>query len=243
MDCKRTWLGTLLPLVATAVTATSVTAAPATRPAPPATAPAQPGRGDVVLDRVLPEVSFNGVGLDDAIDFYRDVSGATFDVNWEALQAAGVKKDAPVTIKLTNIKLPRALQLVLESAGGKQARLHASVEDGRVLVTTWDDYVARYTEERDYEVRDLIVPADAAHKTLPGDDLVGLIQDSIAPATWVSVGGKPGVIKEKEGRLTVTQTRENQRLVEDLIGQVRKRRQHLAAAASQPVAPATRPAR
>jgi hypothetical protein len=222
-----------------ALTAASLTAAPATQLARPATAPSAPHGNDTIdrgpmFDRVLPEVVFNGVGLDDAIDFLRDVSGAAFDVNWEALQAAGVKKDAAVTLKLSNVKFPRALQLVLESVGGKQARLHASVEDGRVLVTTWDDYVAHYTVEREYDVRDLLAPADAGHKAMPGDDLVGLIQDSIAPASWVSAGGKPGVIKEKEGRLTVTQTRENHRLIEDLIGQVRRRR---TAAATQPAAP------
>jgi len=196
-----------------------------------------------MLDRTLPEVAFNGVGLDDAIDFFRDVSGAKVEVNWEALQAAAIRKDAPVTIKLTNVKFPRAMQLVLESVAGKQARLHASVEDGRVLVTTLDDYVARYTEDRDYDVRDLIAPANAAHKAVPGDDIVGLIQDNIAPNSWVSAGGKPGVIKEKEGRLTVTQTRENHRLIEDLIRQVRERRRQMAADPKAASRPATRASR
>lgn len=248
MPIRRVCLGILPALGSWMFAAASATADSTTFPS---SAPAQPGKNDVVvdrspmLDRVLPDSAFNGVGLDDAIDYLRDVSGATFDVNWEALQAAGVKKDAPVTIKLSNVKFPRALQLVLESVGGKQARLHASPEDGRILVTTWDDYVARYTEERDYDVHDLIGPAEAGHKPVAGDDFVGLIQDSIAPASWVSAGGKPGVIKEKEGRLSVIQTRENHRLIEDLIGQVRRRRAAAVTqpATSRPLTPATRPGR
>src|SRR3982751_5490021 len=45
------------------------------------------------LNRLLPEVKFQGQTLKDCIDFLRDISGANLHVNWRALEAAGVGAD------------------------------------------------------------------------------------------------------------------------------------------------------
>ena len=42
------------------------------------------------LSRTLPEISFDGNSLGDVIDFLHDVTGQAIDVNWQALDAAGV---------------------------------------------------------------------------------------------------------------------------------------------------------
>ena len=60
------------------------------------------------LDATLPEVKFDGVGLGDAIDFLRDVSGANIVVNWRALEGDGVSKDTTINVKLLAISLRRA---------------------------------------------------------------------------------------------------------------------------------------
>jgi len=42
-----------------------------------------------------------------ALDFMRDVSGANITVNWKALEASGMTRDAQVNLHLTGITLAR----------------------------------------------------------------------------------------------------------------------------------------
>lgn len=58
-----------------------------------------------VLNRPLPEVHFSAIKFSDAIDFLRDVSGTNLYVDWRALETAGVKRDAPLTLKVRDIPL------------------------------------------------------------------------------------------------------------------------------------------
>src|SRR3954451_10431366 len=67
------------------------------------------------VDRRCPSVTFAGQELADVLDFLRDVSGAVIYVDWRTLQAAGVKKDAPVAVKLDGMKWRSALDAVLRS--------------------------------------------------------------------------------------------------------------------------------
>jgi hypothetical protein len=73
------------------------------------------------LFRTLPEVTFDGVGFADATDFLRDVSGANVFVDWIHLEKAGVDRNAPVSVKLRNVKFSGALQAICDSAGKGKA--------------------------------------------------------------------------------------------------------------------------
>jgi beta-lactamase regulating signal transducer with metallopeptidase domain len=85
------------------------------------------------LARVLPEVRFDGVALGDVIDFLRDVSGVTINVHWKELEAAGVDRNAPVTLRLREASFGQALQLVLFTTAPDKSPEFAA-EDGRVLI-------------------------------------------------------------------------------------------------------------
>lgn len=213
---------------------------PASQPlAPPASQPA----ANPALARKLPEVKFNGVGLGDALDFITDVSGLAVEVNWDALRAAGVDRDVPVRASLRDVTIGKALAEVLDQAAGPRVKLHAAVGDRKIAVTTWDDYVAHNTEDREYDLLPLL-PAAARGD---GDDarklrsvfvgqITQIIKESVSPRTWDTAGGKPGAIKEKDGKLTVTQTKENQKQIAEVLGQLRegwKRRN----AATRPATP------
>jgi len=105
-------------------------AAPATMPtaAPVAAQPVEDPRNAValaLLDR-FSEVKFDSVGFADVIDFLRDVSGANIFVNWRALEAAEIDRNAPVTARLSNVKFGKALDLILQDVGGARGRSASS---------------------------------------------------------------------------------------------------------------------
>jgi hypothetical protein len=72
-----------------------------------------------VLDKRLPDVRLDAVGLADSIDFLRDVTGANIFVNWRDLEANGTDRNAPVTIRLRGVRFGDTLMLMLESLPGK----------------------------------------------------------------------------------------------------------------------------
>ena len=108
------------------------------------------------LDKRLPEINFTGQGLADVVDFFRDVSGANIFVNWRALEAAGINKDAAVNAHLKDIRFSKALQTVLDNTGGGNVKLTYATGDGVLTITTGDD-LARSVVTRVYDIRDLLV--------------------------------------------------------------------------------------
>lgn len=107
------------------------------------------------LNASLPEVKFDGVALGDALDFLRDVSGINMTVNWKALEAAGVTKDMPVTLRLRNISARKALEMVLDGAAGSD-KLTYDVDEGVVEVTT-KELADQRMITKVYPIEDLIM--------------------------------------------------------------------------------------
>ncbi|MDB5332971.1 MAG: hypothetical protein JWP03_4122, partial [Phycisphaerales bacterium] len=84
------------------------------------------------LDRQLPEVQFDGVGLGDAVDFLHDVSGANLFVNWKVLAAAGMERNTPVSARLRNVKFAQALATVLDAVHGRE-RVTYAIEGNAIV--------------------------------------------------------------------------------------------------------------
>ncbi|MGD1275976.1 MAG: hypothetical protein ABR964_01980 [Tepidisphaeraceae bacterium] len=87
------------------------------------------------LETALPEVKFNNTPLADALDFLRDASGANILVDWKALEAAKVARDAPVTLTLHSVKMEKVLSLILAQAAGGEV-LSFYVEDNIIQITS-----------------------------------------------------------------------------------------------------------
>jgi hypothetical protein len=81
--------------------------------------PAQPSNAAIQtqLARPLPVVKFSGVALSDVVSFMRDVTGVSIDVNWEALEAAGVTPNTTVSLDATNLRVGEALTALLGTGG------------------------------------------------------------------------------------------------------------------------------
>jgi len=87
------------------------------------------------LNTPLPESKFTGVGLGDAIDFIRDVSGANIVVNSKALAEVNVTPDTPVNLRLYNVTVRKVLTTLLQQAGGGD-QLTFVASDGVIEITT-----------------------------------------------------------------------------------------------------------
>jgi hypothetical protein len=120
---------------------------------------ATPARADGVVSRQLatrlPELNFQGVTLNDALDFMRDVSGANITVNWKALEAGGMTKDAQVNLHLTGITLRKALDMLLTEASGGDTITYV-VDQGVIEITT-RDLADHMMTTRVYPVEDLLM--------------------------------------------------------------------------------------
>ena len=77
--------------------------------------PAQPSNAAIQtrLARPLPVVQFPGVAPGDVVSFVRDVTGTSTDVNWPALEAAGVTPNTTVSLDATNARIGEALTALL----------------------------------------------------------------------------------------------------------------------------------
>ncbi len=114
-----------------------------------------------LLERRLPEIRFERVSLEDAIDFLRDLTGANIYVNWGALQAATIDTSTPVTARLRDVRLSKALQVILQDAGSvpvPRVQLDYTVEDGVITISTAEDLAQNAVFiPRTYDLNDLLL--------------------------------------------------------------------------------------
>ena len=107
-----------------------------------------------MLDQTIPELKFNGSALKDCIEFLRDVTNANIVVNWKSIEAAGVSQDSPISMRLRDVSLRKALQMVLsEATGGDTLSFYMS--EGIIHITT-KEQTDKQMITRLYPVEDLI---------------------------------------------------------------------------------------
>ncbi|WP_428389059.1 hypothetical protein [Mucisphaera sp.] len=122
-----------------------------------------PGGGDtegtrntIRLLRQDISVTFDQNTFESVIDQLQILTGANFFVNWNALEIAGIDRDALVSLNLNNVSAERVLRLVLQQLSNDFERLAFSVIDGVVTVSTELD-LRSVSELRVYDIRDLLV--------------------------------------------------------------------------------------
>jgi len=166
-------------------------------------------------------VNFDKVGLSDALEFLRDVSGANIAIQWKALEAAGVDRAAPVTMRARNPKFSTALKAILSDAGGDAVKLGFEIEDGVIVITTAEE-LSKNTTVEVYDIRDLVMSKDEKANEEHANELMKMFEKMIDPNSWTANGGSAGAIKHLKGQLIVTQTKENHRKVVQLLDKLRE---------------------
>jgi len=190
-----------------------------------------------VLDQQMGSLAFDRTPLKEVLASFGKQVGVTINVDWKNVATLGVFPETPISAKLRNIKLSKAMQIILESTRpiqpiGRWWHFELS-EDGSIFITTWARYVQLNTVTLVYNVRDLLDPGPVCttfshppavlHHELAAQ-VEHLITDTIDPDSWTDIGGTPGAIGEINGLLIVRQTRENHKSLQNLLEQLRETR-------------------
>jgi hypothetical protein len=107
------------------------------------------------LNVTLPDLRFDNVTLNDAIDFLRDVTGVNIHVNWRAMELIGVGKDTTINVRLRVVTLRKVLRTILSEAG--TGNLLTFYIDENVIEVTTRELADRQLFTRVYPVEDLIM--------------------------------------------------------------------------------------
>lgn len=193
------------------------------------------------LQKDVGQLTYNSTPLGQVLDELSKAAGAPVRVDWQALAAAGIDRNATVTARVRASTLAKALDVILLTVGDGKAEIGFAVEQGAIRVSTRNELEGPPVT-RVYEVRDLItVPPDAApagdpppepdpDALPPGTaarrrkvtaDVIELIMDTVDPDSW-SKGG--ATIREHGGQLIVRANEVNQVQIAALLGQLRETR-------------------
>ncbi|MFO0837387.1 MAG: hypothetical protein U1D55_02580 [Phycisphaerae bacterium] len=109
-----------------------------------------------LLDARVPEVRLEELPLRQVLDQLSQVTGATVFVNWQALQAAGIREDKPITVVARNLRFSQVLWMILREAAGPDAKLGYRISSDLLYVSTLDD-LNQEMIVRVYPVADLVM--------------------------------------------------------------------------------------
>lgn len=107
------------------------------------------------LEDVQPEVSFEDEPLEKAIDYLQKINDVNIAVDWEDLEANGISRDKPVSLKLKNVTLRTVLKQTMAYVGG-DVKIGYQIGDGLVSVAS-KEKLDRNKDIQVYDIRDLII--------------------------------------------------------------------------------------
>jgi len=85
------------------------------------------------------DLDLHDTPLKQAVEFFRNVSGLNFYVNWAALESLAVTRETPVSVSVRGVTLGKGLDLVVEQlAAGEDptSRVYWVVDRGVVMIST-----------------------------------------------------------------------------------------------------------
>ena len=153
-----------------------------------------------LLARKIPEMKIDSVPFADVVDALRDLTSSNIFVNWRALEAAGIDRNVPVSLRLRDVAFKDVLSLVLRNVGGGTTY---KVENGVVVIDAPKQPAkAPKLSTKTYEVRNLL-SGEITEQTTKAQmsELQRVVITTVQPATWQRGGSG---IAAFDSRLIVT---------------------------------------
>ncbi len=135
-------------------------------------------RALAVLETKRIPVAFNDTPLSNIIGFLSQVTNLNVDVDWQSLETAGIDREAPITLNLTNVPVKTVLDRVVEKASGGDPINGAawSINDG-VLTIASREVINKNKVLVIYDIRDLLIEIPD-YPNAPELDLQNVLQQS-----------------------------------------------------------------
>ncbi len=109
-----------------------------------------------LLDQRIPDVSFQDAPLDQVLEWFETATNVKIVVRWQILEDAGLERDKPISIRVSDVRLSQALWFVMNEAGGADLKL-AYRASGNILTLSTQDDLGREMLVKTYDVSDLLV--------------------------------------------------------------------------------------
>ena len=173
------------------------------------------------LAETVPAINFDRATFEQVVDYYRDVSGLPLAVNWDALEQRGISREAEVSLRLQNVSLQKAVEVLLDHSGGGEVELAYEIDDGVITLSTKEDLERRVTT-RVYNVEDLLhlIPDFTGREI----DLGDIGQNQGGAGGGADVAAKRHEIESRERARIESGDRAKQRQVARLMRQARELR-------------------
>jgi hypothetical protein len=193
----------------------------ASRPADAASSTAAAAAGASTRPSVGGNYSFEGVALSTVLDYFATLMKSNFYINWKSLEAAGISKDTPVTLKLTGATIEQALDRTLEGINTGRDRMQQAwwVIDEGVLTIASGQTLNSTLSTRTFEIRDLlgIVPDfDRPQTGLNTSATGGSTNSSAVGSTFLS-----GVTQSGTSTPAKSRAEQRQSVQDNIIGAVK----------------------
>ena len=141
------------------------------------------------LNEILSATQMHNIPLRDAIAYLRNTTNANIFVNWNALQAAGVSRMAPVSLDVRNVTVRKVLSLILAEAS-PQTPLVFFISSNVLTITTRSE-ANLHLVTRVYPVGDLIMSVPNFNNA-PSFNLQSATQNTSSSVSSQGGGGAMG---------------------------------------------------
>lgn len=106
------------------------------------------------LEELQPEIAFDDQPFDKAVEWLRDANKVNLAVDWDDLEANGVERTRPVSLKLRNVTFRTALKEMLNQVGGDVPLSYSASNEVLRVATRHKLDQNKFTQV--YDIRDLI---------------------------------------------------------------------------------------
>lgn len=189
------------------------------------------------MERKLPEVRFDNAPLGDVLEFLSDVTGGRVEVDWKALEAAGYPRTEPISGRLRDVKLSKALETIFRDVSGRNNKplLAYDYSQGTVKISTLMNLMTTVK----YDVSDLLamVPVFPQYGTV-SEQLMWIVREKVDRPSWDRTEA-PATIRVEGNDLIVRQLPKEHEEIQHLLDALRDRSRSQPAFVPRPT---TRPA-
>lgn len=146
-----------------------------------------------VLERRVPEMTVDNAPLQDVLSAIGEFTGANLIAQWPELEAAGVPRDTPISLRARQLPVKTVLWVIMQQAA-LDVELAYEAREQMIIIST-RDYFDRQILVRTYDVTDLV----AIDPVYPAFE-IGVVRQYVETVEPI-VGNSAGLVRPIPGQI------------------------------------------